>query len=177
MVNSNNRNEQVEQLWHTFSAAIMRALLSYEADPQLREDLAQEVFIALSQSYERILTAANVKAYIFRIVHNVSVDHIARSVRHKADLYSPDEIGELSSVNGNTDNQCPAEELGQQQRQAALLRAVRALKPAYRQVIVLMLEDFSSQEIADILQISSGAVRVRINRAKAELKELLHHEN
>lgn len=174
MVNSNNKNQQTEQLWRTFSAAIMRALLSYEADPQLREDLAQEVFIALSQSYERIQAATNVKAYIFRIVHNIAVDHIARSLRHKTDLYSPDEVYELQQDSGNKNNQCPADELGRRQQQVALLRAVRKLKPPYRQVIVLMLEDFSSEEIADILQISAGAVRVRINRAKAELKERLN---
>lgn len=139
MVDSNNKNQQTEQLWRTFSAA------------------------------------ANVKAYVFRIVHNIAVDHIARSMRHKTALYAPDEIAELNRDSENANNQCPTEKLGQQQRQAALLRAVRALTPPYRQVIVLMLEDFSSPEIADILQISAGAVRVRINRAKAELKERLNH--
>lgn len=177
MASSNHKNQQTEQLWHTFSAAIMRALLSYEADPQLREDLAQEVFIALSQSYERILTATNVKAYVFRIVHNIAVDHIARCMRHKADLTMSDDIVDLHRNSESTNNQCPTEQLGQQQRQEILLHAVRTLKPPYRQVIVLMLEDFSSQEIAEILQISAGAVRVRINRAKVELKERLNHAN
>jgi len=175
MVKSNNKNQQTEQLWHTFSGAIMRVLLSYEADPQLREDLAQEVFIAISQSFERVQTATNMKAYIFRIVHNIAVDHIAHSMRNKADTYTPNEIGRLYRDGENLTEQCPAEQLGQQQRQEILLRAVRALKPPYRQVMVLMLEDFSSPEIADILQISAGAVRVRINRAKAELKERLNH--
>jgi RNA polymerase sigma-70 factor (ECF subfamily) len=88
-----------------------------------------------------------------------------------------DDIVDLHRNSEITNNQCPTEQLGQQQRQEILLHAVRTLKPPYRQVIVLMLEDFSSQEIAEILQISAGAVRVRINRAKVELKERLNHAN
>jgi len=43
-------------------------------------------------------------------------------------------------------------------------------------VITLLLEDMSYLEIAESLGISVGNVGVRVNRAKARLKELLDHE-
>lgn len=53
------------------------------------------------------------------------------------------------------------------------LVAVQTMSTPNRQVIVLLLEDFSQQEIADILQLRDSTVRVRINRAKSELRDLL----
>ncbi|PTB87402.1 RNA polymerase sigma factor, partial [Pseudidiomarina aestuarii] len=47
---------------------------------------------------------------------------------------------------------------------------------ANQQVILLALEDLDAPEIADILQISHGAVRVRLNRAKTELTELMQND-
>ena len=56
------------------------------------------------------------------------------------------------------------------------MNAVRRLSPANRQVILLAMEDLDAPEIADILQVSHGAVRVRLNRAKIELMELMQHD-
>ncbi|MDN3639377.1 RNA polymerase sigma factor [Simiduia curdlanivorans] len=166
----------MEQLWLSYSAAIMRTLSGYEADQQLREDLAQEIFCAMLHSVERISSAENPRAYIFRIAHNVAVDHIARQVRDKAESCEPEHLTQLLDDNSQHNDDCPAGQLQRSQQQQLLLNAVRALDPPYRQVIMLLLEDLTATEIADILQISAGAVRVRINRAKTELKARLEGE-
>ncbi|WP_460997384.1 RNA polymerase sigma factor [Simiduia litorea] len=166
----------MEQLWHTYSAAIMRTLSGYEADQQLREDLAQEIFYAMALSVDRITAADNPRAYVFRIAHNVAVDHIARQVRDKAEPYEPEQLTQLVDGNLQSSDDCPAEQLERNQQQQLLLQAVRALDAPYRQVIMLLLEDLAATEIADILQISAGAVRVRINRAKTELKARLERD-
>ncbi|HEX6993191.1 MAG TPA: sigma factor [Gammaproteobacteria bacterium] len=76
-----DRVRRAEALWSQFGAAISRTLLSYERDAALREDLAQEVFLAALASIDRIEAAANPKAYLFRIAHNVATDHVARESR------------------------------------------------------------------------------------------------
>ena len=50
---------------------------------------------------------------------------------------------------------------------------MRGLPLPYRQVITLLLEDLSYEEIAEALGISLSNVGVRINRAKQQLKERL----
>lgn len=65
------------------------------------------------------------------------------------------------------------EQLDSEMEANQLLLAIRKLALPFRQVLVLMLEDFSDQEIADILGISHGNVRVRLNRAKQQLKEII----
>ncbi|HEX5793713.1 MAG TPA: sigma-70 family RNA polymerase sigma factor [Rheinheimera sp.] len=156
----------VLQLWQQYQGAISRTLLASEADPAARQDLKQDIFLALHQAAERLQAAELPRAYLFRIVHNVTVDHIARAQRHK---WQPldDEIQQHML------DACPSEQLGEQQQSRQLMQAVRQLSAANRQVILLAMEDLDAPEIADILQISQGAVRVRLNRAKTELMELM----
>lgn len=56
------------------------------------------------------------------------------------------------------------------------MEAVRRLALPYRQVMTLILEDLSYEEIAEALGISIGNVGARVNRAKQQLKALLDNE-
>ncbi|AXT32909.1 RNA polymerase sigma factor [Pseudoalteromonas tunicata] len=156
-------------LWQQNQGAISRTLLACEADPAARQDLKQDVFLALHQSVSRLQEAQNPRAYLFRIVHNVTVDHIARAQRFK---WQPleDDIHHVML------QECPSAEVDERQQNQQLMNAVRRLSPANRQVILLAMEDLDAPEIADILQVSHGAVRVRLNRAKIELMELMQHD-
>jgi RNA polymerase sigma-70 factor (ECF subfamily) len=55
----------------------------------------------------------------------------------------------------------------------SLLAAVQRLPLAYRQPVVLMLEDFSPAQIAALLGLSANVVGVRLNRARGLLRELM----
>ena len=57
-----------------------------------------------------------------------------------------------------------------------LLEAVRRLSLPYRQVMTLILEDMTYEEIAETLGITVTNVGVRVNRAKQQLKVMLGHE-
>lgn len=170
LITGRNNNQSaidfVLQLWQQHQGAISRSLLANEADPAARQDLKQDIFLALHQAAERLQAAELPRAYLFRIVHNVTVDHIARAQRHKWQPLDNDIQLQLL-------DDCPSEQLGEAQQSQQLMQAVRRLSAANRQVMLLAMEDLAAPEIADILQISHGAVRVRLNRAKTELMELL----
>jgi RNA polymerase sigma-70 factor (ECF subfamily) len=57
-----------------------------------------------------------------------------------------------------------------------LLEAIRRLTLPLRQVMTLLLEDMSYEDIAETLGISVTNVGVRVNRAKKQLKEILQHD-
>ena len=163
----NSKISEAEALWHRYAESLNRMMMSYEADRELREDLAQNVFLAILNSLDRVLAAQNQKAYIYRIAHNVATDHIARESRHRwqeldeniqDDWSTPEQLTELD------------------QEKTKLILAVRALKLPLRQVVILLLEDMTPGEIAEILQISPGNVRIRINRAKQALQEAMLKE-
>ena len=157
------------QLWQQQQGAISRTLLACEADAAARQDLKQDIYLALHQSAARLQAAENSRAYLFRIVHNVTVDHIARAQKHKWQPLDDETQAQLL-------DDCPSGQIGEQQQNNRLLQAVRQLSAANRQVILLAMEDMDAVEIAQVLQISHGAVRVRLNRAKTELMELMQDE-
>jgi RNA polymerase sigma-70 factor (ECF subfamily) len=158
---------KAEALWSQFGPAVVRTLMSYERDADLRQDLAQDVFLAVLASIDRIEAASNPRAYLFRIAHNVAVDHVAKELdRNWVEL-------EHDIPDGEAD---PARDAGSANERGRLLRAIRKLRLPYRQVTVLLLEGFEHAEIAEILGIRSGTVRIRVARAKAKLKELLSHD-
>lgn len=164
MALSIDQTRRAEQLWTEHGPALSRTLRSYEADPHLCEDLAQNVFMALMSSLDRIAQADNPRAYIFRIAHNVATDHVCKAI--KTPPHDP--LPEISDPRRQ-----PARIVERQDERQHLMVAVRRLPLPYRQVIVLLLEGMEQDEIAVTLNLSPGNVRVRINRAKSMLKEWL----
>lgn len=159
--------EKAEALWRQFGPAVLRILLGYERDEHLRQDLAQEAFLAVLDSVDRIQSANSPRAYLFRIVHNVAIDHVARESRRR--WVELDE-GMVDPHRG------PAADAHACGEAARLLRAIQRLRIPYRQVLVLVLEELDHTEIAEILGIPVGTVRVRLLRAREQLKEMLGHE-
>jgi len=130
------------------------------------EDVVQEAFI---QAYVKLQTFkhnSRFYTWLYRIAVNVSISHRRRqrvelSVEQNRDA-TGDEPMDLSPS--------PSEPLELAERKQKLQRAMALLTEEHRQIIVLRhMEEFSYEEIADILQISVGTVRSRLHRARAQL--------
>jgi RNA polymerase sigma factor (sigma-70 family) len=157
------------QILIEFTPALARLVASYERDRALREELLQEVLLAVVVSLPRLTQPDRLKPFIFRIAHNRSVSHIARRMRER----------ELREV-GEPDHPPPApsqeQALIESEHGERLLEAIRQLTLPLRQVMTLLLEDLSYEDIAETLGISVSNVGVRVNRAKKQLKETLQHD-
>lgn len=123
---STDRTERARVMWAMFGPAVARTLLSYERDLDLRQDLVQEVFLAVLASIDRIEEAKNPKAYLLRVAHNVAIDHVARESRCTW-LELDDEVA------ADADPENDAHAAGERER---LLECVRRLRLPYRQVLV-----------------------------------------
>ena len=147
--------------------ALARIAASYERDRALREDLRQDIVLALFRALPRLEDRTRLKAFAARIAHNRAVDHVVRHAQApRASELSP----EIPAADAS-----PEETLLAGERSQRLLNAVRALELPYRQVMTLLLEDMSHAEIADALGLSLANVAVRVNRAKSKLKAMLDH--
>jgi RNA polymerase sigma-70 factor (ECF subfamily) len=151
-----------------FAPALARVVATYERDPALRDELLQEVLMAIVLALPRLTQPEKLKPFLFRIAHNRSLSHITRRMRERAH----EEVGT------DADLPTPSQEqtLIQAERSQRLLEAIRRLALPYAQVMTLILEDMSYEEIAETLDITIDNVGVRVNRAKKQLKELLHHD-
>ena len=151
-----------------FAPALARVVASYERDRALRDELLQEVLMAIVVALPRLTQPDKLKPFVFRIAHNRSLSHITRRIRERAH----EETG------NEADAPTPSHEqaLIKAERGARLLEAIRQLSLQYRQVMTLILEDMSYEEVAETLGITVDNVGVRVNRAKKRLKERLQYD-
>ena len=148
----------------THGAMIERLARGYEADPELRRDLVQEIHAALWRSFAIFEGQCAETSWVHRIAHNVGVTHmLTRRRGRKAQLVGLEQIAELP---GDDD---PENATGERSLADRLLAAIHRLQPADRQVMLLYLEDLTAAEIGEVTGLSASAVAVRIHRLKALL--------
>jgi RNA polymerase sigma-70 factor (ECF subfamily) len=130
-------------------------------DPTLAEDLTAETFVhaLCAPTHLRVDT---VKAYLFAITRNLYRDWVERQRRQVS-------MGELPERADSSP--LPDRIAEERQTTSALLAAIQRLPVLYREALVLSLdEELRYDQIAAILGCSVAAVKVRIHRARLQLK-------
>ena len=163
-----NRDAAFEALAAEHGPMLRRIAGSYEADPERRRELEQEILLAVWKALPRFRGEAPVKAFLARVAHNRAVTHVAREAAapRRAPL---DEA--LPSAEPSPHDRLEADDLRER-----LAAAVRALPLSLRQPASLTLEGFTPAEIAAMLGLNANAVSIRLTRARAQLRALMNPE-
>jgi len=140
---------------------------SYESEPARRDDLLQEISVAVWRALPSWRGDASLRTFIARVANNRAIDHLAREKRARGD--------ELHDVHEDPDAN-PLQHALAHQRRNDLLAAVRDLPLGQRQVVVLALEGFSQREIGDTLSLEENTVTQRLSRARRQLQSVLAGE-
>jgi RNA polymerase sigma-70 factor (ECF subfamily) len=156
-----SREDLYEEAVRTHGPALDRLVRAYEADPEARRDLLQEIHLALWRSLESFDSRCSLRTWIYRVAHNVASSHVNADRRSKA--------RQLVSIDGMdvTDERVDAESAAD--RRLALERLmtlIRELKPLDRQVVLLFLEGLDGDGIAEVTGLSPGNVATKIHRIK-----------
>lgn len=161
MTESQKRESVIER----FLPALWRLAGSFEFDVSRREDLLQDMLLAVWRALPKLDDPGRLDAYVFRIARNRAVSHVAGQAHlPRADRWTED----LPHSRG-----CPYAEAEGSERLERLRRAVNGLPLGQREAVTLFFEGLSHAEIAEILDISVNNVAVRINRARNQLMERL----
>lgn len=156
-----------DELLRLHGAALRRVAAAYEADPTRREDLFQEICLALWKALPHFRGEASVRTYLFRIAHNRGLTHRSRGRR-------PEAAASLEEAEAVTDPHPSAEAvLAGGEGRERLRAAVLALPLARRQVLTLALEGLTHREIGEVLGITENNAAVRLSRARQALRRRL----
>lgn len=140
-------------------------------------ELAQETFIRVYTSASRYQANFSFSTYIYRIAANLAISELRQRKRRKlVSLFSPfaGEDGETLEIDPPDQCPLPDESLIEDERRRAVARAIASLPEKYRAAIVLRdIDGLSYDRIAQVLSLSEGTVKSRINRARNLLKEKL----
>jgi RNA polymerase sigma-70 factor (ECF subfamily) len=149
----------------THGPALGRLAGSYVRESGEREDLLQEIAVAIWGALPQFRGDASERTFLFRIAHNRAIAYLGRGRLQTVDAENQLEVEDAAPN--------PERRLSAAQERRRLVTAVRNLPLAYAQVITLLLEGMSYAEIADVLGISESNVGARLTRAREMLRTLL----
>jgi len=145
-------------------------LTGNEADAR---DLTQDAFIRVYRAWRSFQPGTSFLSWIYRIVTNLHRDELRRRKgRYQEELPEdnvPQDFGGQRPLAVT-----PIDDYVERQVSEPLSKALASLSTDQRQVVLLAdIEEYSYQEIAEIMGCSIGTVRSRLHRARALLRRLI----
>jgi RNA polymerase sigma-70 factor (ECF subfamily) len=147
------------------------------------EEVAQETLLKIFESFDQLREPERVRPWIFRIAKNACLMKRRKSVFAPAHELSLEQF--LPAKGSNADgarveiadwSRLPDNQLLRSEMNHLLERAIGELPETYRAVILLRdLEELSTGDTAQILEISEDNVKTRLHRARLALRQSLDH--
>lgn len=137
------------------------------------EDIAQEVFIRAYINIHSFDNNRKFSTWLYRIATNLSIDRLRK---RKPDYYLDADVKGTEGLTMYsqipTAEQLPEDVVESLELKNYVHEEIANLSPIYRSIILLRyLEDFSLNEISEILDIPLGTVKTRLFRARETLRK------
>ncbi len=153
-----------EETIAAYGAALERLACAYEADPEIRRDLLQEIHIALWMSLASFDNRCSLRTWVYRVAHNTAASHVTRQLRIKNRKFVG--LDDLAYLPDRTEGEEAASRRLNLER---LLALIQQLEPLDRQVMLAYLEGMDAASTAEITGLSARNVATKIYRIKTVL--------
>lgn len=160
---------QLFDCWTRDHGAILHHVAHGFAEGDDRQDLMQELLLAVWKAIPAFRLEAQPSTFIYRVTHNAAMtwQRTRRNYRRKVEQFNA--LGPVAEAGGVAPHA---------ERLAALYAAIRALPPLDRSLILLSLDGLSYREMAVLHGLSEGNVGARLTRLRQKLaitlKEVCH---
>jgi len=156
------------ELYDRYYSRVRGYATSMLRDPAASDDVVQETFMRAQTNLDALREPDKVPAWLFRIAHNLCIDQL------RARRASRIEPGADPATVGVCDGASVQRDLERGQMSDCVRAKIDQLPEQHRAVILLYdIQGLSHQEIAEVLQIEVGTVKVRLHRARRKLRALL----
>lgn len=146
---------EFESIYNQYWDRIFRLCMGYVNDEELAKDLCQETFIKVWKNLSSFRGDSAITTWIFRIATNTCLRQIERN---------------KIRISNKLNEDLAEEKLPDKESQIKLLyRFISELPEVDRIIISLELDNINQSEIAQIVGLSPGNIRVRIHRIKDQL--------
>ncbi|MGJ5818212.1 RNA polymerase sigma factor [Paludibaculum fermentans] len=142
------------------------------------EEVAQDTLLKIFESFDQLENPERVKAWVFRIAKNYCLMKRRKSVfapdrELSLDELLPGQEGERPIQVADT-SELPEGRVLRQELSEELERAMRELPDTYRSVVLLRdVEDLSTAETAEVLELTEDTVKQRLHRGRLALRKSL----
>ena len=172
---------EFQQIFNEYQPRILKYLTRLTSRFEA-EDLSQEVFIKVESGLKNFRGESKLSTWIYRIASNTAIDRMRnQSYKNSINKSTPPEteqkddldIEDRDMFTGNkvelTDQQFVREEMN-----SCIRNYIENLPEDYKTVVILSeFEGRKNKEIAEILNLSLDNVKIRLHRARAQLRKIL----
>jgi RNA polymerase sigma-70 factor (ECF subfamily) len=146
---------QFADLMETYAGPIRRLCAVYAASAADREDLFQDIFLAVWRALPAFRGDSSPRTWLYRVAHNVALTWQTRARRrHSRETALHEDVRFSDRID---------------LRRLALNQAIAAMSPGDRILTLLWLEGLSAAEIEDVTGVKAGTVAVRLSRIRRQL--------
>ena len=171
--------QAIAELYDHYAPRIYSYLYRRVHDAQLAEDLTSDVFVRVLQALQsEQFWHTSFRAWLYRIAHNQVIDYYRQQTRQQEQmpqlpleehLETTDAENVIADPTADIDTQHAAQDAAQE-----LEAALNRLTPEQQQVLILRFgEQMKTQEVADVMQKTNGAIEALQHRALATLRRML----
>jgi len=157
------QDELYQKATREYGTVLARMAYAYEADPDLRRDLSQEMHLALWRSLGKFNGRCSLRTWIYRVAHNVATSHVVRQARSKQITPAFLTLEEAEPQAGHENAEISAD---RNQSLDHLFALIQRLDPLDRQVMMGYLEELDAESISEITGLSAQNVWSKIHRIK-----------
>jgi RNA polymerase sigma-70 factor (ECF subfamily) len=155
------------KLVERYERRVAATVIGMFGDCDEADDMGQETFIRLYHAMRRFRGESKLETYVTRIAINLCLNELKRRKRHQF-LFTRSSSASEGDATGQDS------EYDQREQKHIVHRALQQLKPEFRSVVVLrLLDGYSTEETARILNIPVGTVLSRLARAQEKLRQYL----
>lgn len=169
-------NEAFEELVNRYEGKIYRLALRVTGNAEDAEDVLQETFLKAFEHLPDFRQDSRFYTWLVRIAVNEGLMKLRKRRSDRAEPMGDavDEDGQVMPREFRDWKPDPEQLLGREEIQSILLGAARKLPPSLRTVFMLRdVEELSTEETAEALNLTPGAVKARLFRARFQLREEL----
>jgi RNA polymerase sigma factor (sigma-70 family) len=167
-VNTSQQQQQFTAWTRDHSAILYHAVNGFAAGDD-RNDLLQEVLLAVWKSIPAFRGQAKPTTYIYRVCHNAALLWLRTEKNYRRRV---DQFGAFAQTDFDHEpNSLQAARLSQ------LYSAIRELKPLDRSLILMSFDGLSYRDMSEVMGLSESNVGVKINRIKGQLTQNLKGKN
>ncbi|MBQ2897021.1 MAG: sigma-70 family RNA polymerase sigma factor [Clostridia bacterium] len=165
-----------EQLVLKYQSVIYNTALKICSNPDDAYDISQEALLKIYNNIQYFEGKSKFSTWIYRIVTNTALDYIKKY--RKSNVFSlnaqMDDEGDSYIENIRDDSPTPEEVIDSEETKKLVHQALDKLSPDHKAILVLRdINGLSYEEIAEVLMLSTGTVKSRINRARNALYEII----
>ncbi len=160
------------QIFEKYYERVYYAAYFVMKDPDLAQDVLQESFVKAFKNIHTVQDEEKLGAWLATIATRTAIDHLRKRKKWN-DFTTTDVLMDIEATDANANDDSTVESsLENKMIREVLANEIEKLSPNYKEIMILhYVQQYSYEEIGQILEMNIGTVKTRVFRAKKMLKE------